>query len=102
MPPAKERIKQYKCKNLMSASTVGKRPMQSAIGGKPPAGRFGGQQGLRTITGIKSAADFKVMPSSTKDGVRPITAGIASQFGISEAQTAAGSNLTQSVTGLAV
>jgi len=57
---------------------------------------------LRTITGIKSAADFKVMPSSTKDGVRPITAGIASQFGISEAQTAAGSNLTQSVTGLAV
>lgn len=61
--PAKDRIKQYKCRTI-------KHP-QTAIGGR------------NTLAPAKSASDFKIMPASAKDSLgkdvlgRPTTAGFS-------------------------
>lgn len=74
--PAKDRIKLYRTKVI-------KRSIPSAL----PAGR-------NPLKGAQSHHDLKVAPGSTKDaGTRPITAGIMSQFGQSEAPTAASHNV---------
>lgn len=72
--PARERIKQYKCKNI-------RRNLPSAL---PPKVETSKQR----MVGVQSQADLKVA-TSTKEGARPTTAGIASTFGQSEAPTAA-------------
>jgi len=90
IPPAKDRIRQYKTKIIKTG-------LDSA---KPPTAAPG-LRGRSMMTGAKSAANFKVMPSSVKEGaVRPTTAGIASTFGQSDAPTAASINQTQSALGL--
>lgn len=80
--PARERIKQYKTKNI-------RRNLPSAILKQP-----GGKSRMH---GVQSQVDLKA-PSSTKEalGARPTTAGIASAFGQSEALTAASAGLAGS------
>lgn len=86
--PAKDRIRQYKTKNIMGNS------IQSACP-KPPTAK--GARGARNLAGAQSAVDFKVMPNSTKAGGRPTTAAI-SHMGVSEAPTADTIANSQSVT----
>ena len=83
VPPAKDRIKNYKCRSIKRTIPSAAAPTQIV-------------QRNNFIQGSKSQADFKMIPSTTKEGTRPITAGIMSNFGQSEAPTAI-SGATQSI-----
>lgn len=83
--PAKDRIKQYRTKNI-------KRSIPSAAPGL---------KGSRLHT-IQSTNDLKVMPGSAKEAnlQRPTTAAV-SHFGMSDAPTAISAGQTSSLKGLA-
>ena len=79
--PAKDRIKQYKTKSIKKQWPTGLPPRQQISG---------------RMKGTQSQVDLKNDMADMKGGQRPVTAGIASTFGISENPTQASEGFTAS------